>query len=116
MKGQLSALYQMVNAPADALSLVACSKRKIIHVDDFASSGAQIQMQAAQLYESQLNSLDLMECILDLSNTVVADDAKVFVDMMVNKTPELVFLGFLQAQASVEDETRKTSDTNTLIL
>lgn len=90
----------MVNAPTDALSLVTCSKRKIIQVDDFASAGAQIQMQAAQLYESQLNSLDLMECILDLSNTVVADDAKVFVDMMVNKAPELVFLGFLQAQVN----------------
>ncbi|KAI7885612.1 Not1-domain-containing protein [Lichtheimia hyalospora FSU 10163] len=100
LKGQLSALYQMVNAPTDALNLVTCSKRKIIQEDDFASSGAQIQMQAAQLYESQLNSLDLMECVLDLSNTIVADDAKVFVDMMVNKTPELVFLGFLQAQST----------------
>lgn len=92
----------MVNAPTDALSLVTCSKRKIIQVDDFASACAQIQMQATQLYESQLNSLDLMECILDLSNTVVADDAKVFVDMMVNKAPELVFLGFLQAQVNLQ--------------
>ncbi|KAI8146312.1 CCR4-Not complex component, Not1-domain-containing protein [Fennellomyces sp. T-0311] len=98
LKGQLSALYQMANASTDTLSLVACSERKVIEVDDFSTSGSHVRAQATQLYNEQLNSLDLFECVLDLSETVVVDDVKVFVEMMVNKSPELVFLGFIQAK------------------
>ncbi|KAI9490122.1 CCR4-Not complex component, Not1-domain-containing protein [Zychaea mexicana] len=99
LKGQLSALYQMANASADVLSLVACSERKVIELDDFANSGPHVRTQAVQLYNEQLNSLDLFECVLDLSETAVVDDVKVFMEMMVNKCPELVFLGFIQAKA-----------------
>ncbi|KAI9256566.1 CCR4-Not complex component, Not1-domain-containing protein [Phascolomyces articulosus] len=99
LKGQLSALYQMANASTDILSLVSCSERKVIELDDFANSGPHVRTQATQLCNEQLNSLDLFECVLDLSETAVVDDVKVFVEMMVNKSPELVFLGFIQAKA-----------------
>ncbi|KAI7854467.1 CCR4-Not complex component, Not1-domain-containing protein [Circinella umbellata] len=99
LKGQLSALYQMANASTDILSLVSCSERKVIEPDDFSNSTTHVRTQAAQLCNEQLNSLDLFDCVLDLSETVVVDDVKVFVEMMVNKCPELVFLGFIQAKA-----------------
>ena len=98
MKGQLSALYQMANASTDIISLVSCSERKVIEPDDFANSTTHVRTQAAQLCNEQLNSLDLFDCVLDLSETVVVDDVKVFVEMMVNTCPELVFLGFIQAK------------------
>ncbi|KAI9310521.1 CCR4-Not complex component, Not1-domain-containing protein [Dichotomocladium elegans] len=98
LKGQLSALYQMATAPTDIIRLVASSERKVISTDDFAESSSHVRTLAQQLYDDQLNSLDLIECVLDLAETAVADDVKTFIEMMVNKTPELVFLGFLQAK------------------
>lgn len=96
LKGQLSALYHMANAPKDLLSLVACSKRKVIDMDDFAASSSHVRVVAAQLVNEQLNSLDLFECVLNMEDTIVAADVKVFTEMMVKKCPELVFLGLVQ--------------------
>ncbi|KAI9257630.1 CCR4-Not complex component, Not1-domain-containing protein [Sporodiniella umbellata] len=96
LKGQLSALYQMVNVPIDAIDIPSCSKRKVIETVDFTGSSAANRALAAQLVKEQLNSLDLIECIIKLANTAVVDDVKVFLEMMINKSPELVFMGLLQ--------------------
>lgn len=96
LKGQLSALYQMANAPTDYVNLPACSKRKVIEIEDFATANSTNRALAAQLVKEQLNSLDLIECVIKLADTSVVDDVKVFLEMMVNKSPELVFMGLLQ--------------------
>ena len=67
-------------------------------MDDFSESSTHIQNLATQLIDNQLNSLDLIECILGLSETAIVDDVKAFTDMIVRKAPELVFLGFLQSK------------------
>lgn len=88
----------MVNAPSDLLSLPACSEQKVITMDDFGESSTHIQNLATQFMDHQLNSLDLIECVIGLAETAIVEDVKVFTDMMVNKAPELVFLGFLQSK------------------
>ncbi|KAI7872984.1 CCR4-Not complex component, Not1-domain-containing protein [Spinellus fusiger] len=98
LKGQLSALYQMARMPCDVLSLVVFSQRKVIELDDFSTSSAHIKTTASQLINDQLNSLDLIECVLDLADTVVAEDVKVFLEVMISRTPELIFLGLVQVQ------------------
>ncbi|RCH97685.1 hypothetical protein CU097_012135 [Rhizopus azygosporus] len=95
-RGQLSALYQMTNAPTDYVNLPACSKRKVMEVDDFSTANASNRTLATQLVKEQLNSLDLIECVIKMADTAVVDDVKVFLEMMVNKSPELVFMGLLQ--------------------
>ncbi|KAG1050197.1 hypothetical protein G6F43_007509 [Rhizopus delemar] len=96
LKGQLSALYQMTNAPTDYVNLPFCSKRKVIEIEDFANANPANRALAAQLVKEQLNSLDLIECVIKLADTPINDDVKVFLEMMVNKNPELVFMGLLQ--------------------
>ncbi|ORZ05070.1 CCR4-Not complex component, Not1-domain-containing protein [Absidia repens] len=98
LKGQLSALYQMANVSTDVLSLVDCSKRKVIEMSQFSASNQNIEAMAAQLMKSQLNSLDLIECVINLADTAVADDVSVFMEMMTHKSPELVFVGLIQIQ------------------
>ncbi|KAI8097006.1 CCR4-Not complex component, Not1-domain-containing protein [Halteromyces radiatus] len=98
LKGQLSALYQMANVSTDVLSLVDCSRRKVIDLDDFKASNQNIRTMAAQLANTQLNSLDLIECVINLADTAVADDVSVFLEMMTHKSPELVFVGLIQIQ------------------
>ncbi|KAI8335037.1 CCR4-Not complex component, Not1-domain-containing protein [Chlamydoabsidia padenii] len=98
LKGQLSALYQMANVSTDVLSLVGCSKRKVIETTDFKSSNQNIQAMAAQLVNTQLNSLDLIECVINLADSSVADDVSIFMEMMAHKSPELVFIGLIQIQ------------------
>ncbi|KAG0182584.1 hypothetical protein DFQ29_003364 [Apophysomyces sp. BC1021] len=98
LKGQLSALYQMANISTDVLSLVACSQRQVIQLEDFASSNTYVRSTASQLVTDQLNSLDLIECVINLAETAIADDVKTFLDMMISKAPELVFLGLIQVQ------------------
>lgn len=100
LKGQLSALYQMTNAPTDYVNLPACSKRKVMEVDDFSTANASNRTLATQLVKEQLNSLDLIECVIKMADTAVVDDVKVFLEMMVNKSPELVFMGLLQIDVS----------------
>ncbi|KAI9320725.1 hypothetical protein BX666DRAFT_2118920 [Dichotomocladium elegans] len=98
LKGQLSALYQMARAPTDILSTAESSDYKVIELEDFSNSSLNVRNTALELYKSQLNSLDLIECVLGLSDTAVSLEVKVFIEMMVSISPELVFLGFLQAQ------------------
>ncbi|KAI8988678.1 CCR4-Not complex component, Not1-domain-containing protein [Pilobolus umbonatus] len=98
LKGQLSALYQLTNVSTDILSLVSCSQKTVITADDFIQSSPHIRAMVSQLLNDQLNSLDLIECVIRLADTTVADDVKVFLEMMVNKVPELIFLGLLQVE------------------
>lgn len=90
----------MTNASPDKISLVACSQQKVVELEDFANSNAHVRAMASQLVNEQLNSLDLIQCVVDLSDTAVAEDVKIFVEMMIGKCPELVFLGFVQIQVS----------------
>ncbi|CAO3700331.1 unnamed protein product [Rhizopus stolonifer] len=96
LKGQLSALYQLANAPTNLIDLPSCSKRRVIEIEDFVDANTTNRALAAQLVKEQLNSLDLIECIIKLADTSVIDDVKVFLEMMINKSPELVFMGLLQ--------------------
>ncbi|KAI9280718.1 CCR4-Not complex component, Not1-domain-containing protein [Sporodiniella umbellata] len=96
LKGQLSALYQMANASTDYVNLPDSSKRKVIEAFDFTTASSLNKSLANQLVKEQLNSLDLIECVIKLADTSVIDDVKVFLEMMVNKSPELVFMGLLQ--------------------
>jgi hypothetical protein len=90
----------MTNAPTDYVNLPFCSKRKVIEIEDFANANPANRALAAQLVKEQLNSLDLIECVIKLADTPINDDVKVFLEMMVNKNPELVFMGLLQIDVS----------------
>lgn len=102
LKGQLSALYQMANVSTDVVNLITCSKRKVLDLDDFKTSSQNIKSMASQLVNSQLNSLDLLECVINLADTTIADDVSVFLEMMTHKSPELVFSGLLQIQVKID--------------
>ncbi|KAI9026639.1 CCR4-Not complex component, Not1-domain-containing protein [Phycomyces nitens] len=98
LKGQLSALYQIAHVSPDVLSMVALSQRKVIELEDFSASNAHVRAAAAQLVNDQFNSLDLIECVLDLADTPVGEEVKLFLKSMMGKSPELVFLGLIQIQ------------------
>jgi CCR4-NOT transcription complex subunit 1 len=97
----------MANAPTDYVNLPSCSKRKVIEIEDFASANAANRALANQLVKEQLNSLDLIECVVKLADTAVSDDIKVFLEMIVNKSPELVFMGLLQIDVSIKCDTEQ---------
>lgn len=88
----------MANVSTDVLSLVDCSKRKVIETGQFNGSNPNLEAMAIQLMNTQLNSLDLIECVINLADTAVADDVSVFMEMMTHKSPELVFVGLIQIQ------------------
>lgn len=97
LKGQLTALYQIAIAPTDVVNSVVCSKKLVITSDDFTQSSVHIRSMVPQLLTDQLNSLDLIERIIKLADTSVADDAKALLEkILVKKVPELLFMGLLQ--------------------
>jgi CCR4-NOT transcription complex subunit 1 len=100
LKGQLSALYQIVNAPQELLNINDCATKKIITVDDIANANANIRNSATQLAASQINSYDLIESVIGFVDTEVHEDAKVFLDILINRSPELVFLGLVEIEVS----------------
>ncbi|KAI8142365.1 CCR4-Not complex component, Not1-domain-containing protein [Fennellomyces sp. T-0311] len=98
VKGQVSALYRIVKAPVKLVDVLGCSQRKIIQMEDFKGCSRETRSMALQLVQSQLNSLDLIECVLNLGEDSPVDDVKLFLDVMLNQSPELVFLGLVQIQ------------------
>ncbi|KAG2174664.1 hypothetical protein INT44_006928 [Umbelopsis vinacea] len=98
LKGQLSALYQIVNAPQELLNINDCATKKIITVDDITNVNANIRNSATQLAASQINSYDLIESVIGFVDTEVHEDAKVFLDILINRSPELVFLGLVEIE------------------
>jgi CCR4-NOT transcription complex subunit 1 len=102
LRGQLTALYQIAIAPIDVINSVACSKKTVIKSDDFIQSSVHIRSMVAQLLNDQLNSLDLIERIIKLADSSVADDVKVLLEkILVKKVPELLFMGLLQIDVRV---------------
>ncbi|CAM0140611.1 CCR4-NOT core subunit cdc39, variant 2 [Umbelopsis sp. WA50703] len=98
LKGQLSALYQIVNAPQDLVNVNECATKKIITMEDIANSNANIRNSASQLATSQFNSYELIESVIGFVDTEVHEDAKVFLDFLINRSPELVFLGLVEIE------------------
>ncbi|KAI9272225.1 CCR4-Not complex component, Not1-domain-containing protein [Helicostylum pulchrum] len=97
LRGQLTALYQIAISPTDVINSVACSNRTVIKSEDFIQSSVHIRSMVSQLLNDQLNSLDLIERIIKLADTSVADDVKVLLEkILVKKVPELLFMGLLQ--------------------
>ncbi|KAI8372978.1 CCR4-Not complex component, Not1-domain-containing protein [Radiomyces spectabilis] len=103
IKGQLSVLHKLINVPVETFNVAMATKRRIIEIDDFAPCSSEIQAMASQLVNSPLNSMLLIECVLNLWETYVADDAKLFLEIMINNGPELVFLGLTQIQPIKND-------------
>lgn len=78
------------------------SKRLVIQADDFAQSSVHIRSMATQFLSDQLNSLDLIERIISLADTAVADDVKALLEkILIKKVPELLFMGLLQIDVSI---------------
>ncbi|KAK4519925.1 uncharacterized protein ATC70_010169 [Mucor velutinosus] len=97
VKGQLTALYQIAIAPTDLVNCIRCSNKTVIALDDFAQSSVHIRSIVSQLVTDQLNSLDLIERIIQLADSSVAEDAKALLEkILVKKVPELLFMGLLQ--------------------
>jgi CCR4-NOT transcription complex subunit 1 len=71
-------------------------------VDDIANANANIRNSATQLAASQINSYDLIESVIGFVDTEVHEDAKVFLDILINRSPELVFLGLVEIEVSKE--------------
>jgi CCR4-NOT transcription complex subunit 1 len=105
----------MANVSTDILSLVECSKRKVVEMNDFESMDPSIQDMATQLMVTQLNSLDLIECVINLADSSVADDVSMFLEMMTHKSPELVFVGLIQIQVKSPDIHDQACHANTSI-
>ncbi|RUS19853.1 hypothetical protein BC937DRAFT_86816 [Endogone sp. FLAS-F59071] len=93
LQGQLSALYQMALAPPEVLNLNACEVQRVILMEDFANASGSIRTAAQQLAQQQLNCLDLIETVIGLANSEVFEDAKLFMERIASKAPEIVFLG-----------------------
>lgn len=90
-------MYQIAIAPTDVVNSIVCSKKLVITSDDFTQSSVHIRSMVSQLLTDQLNSLDLIERIIKLADTSVADDAKALLEkILVKKVPELLFMGLLQ--------------------
>jgi CCR4-NOT transcription complex subunit 1 len=102
LKGQLSALYQIVNAPQDLVNVNECATKKIITMEDIANSNANIRNSASQLATSQFNSYELIESVIGFVDTEVHEDAKVFLDFLINRSPELVFLGLVEIEVCLD--------------
>ncbi|KAI9268000.1 CCR4-Not complex component, Not1-domain-containing protein [Phascolomyces articulosus] len=98
VKGQVSALYRITSAPTSLVDVSASSKRKIVDMEDFKSCSRETRSMALQLVQSQLNSLDLIECVLNLGEDNPTEDVQLFLDMLLHQSPELIFLGLIQIQ------------------
>ncbi|RUS28271.1 hypothetical protein BC938DRAFT_482082, partial [Jimgerdemannia flammicorona] len=88
-QGQLSALYQMVHASPEVLNLNTCSVQRVIQLDDFANAGAPIRLAASQLAQQQVNCIDLIDTIVNLADSEVFEDIKIFMERIANKSPEI---------------------------
>lgn len=101
LRGQLTALYQIAIAPTTVVNSLLTSKQTVITSEDFAQSSVHIRSMVAQLLNDQLNSLDLVERIIQLADSTVADDVKALLDkILVKKVPELLFMALLQINVS----------------
>ncbi|KAI7904539.1 uncharacterized protein BX663DRAFT_431376 [Cokeromyces recurvatus] len=111
LRGKLTALYQIAVAPPNLINLYSCSKRTVIQSDDFTHSPANVCSMAQRLLSDPLNSLDLIEHIIMLADSPIADDVKALLErVLIKKAPELLFMGLFQIDPiinSTQDEILK---------
>jgi CCR4-NOT transcription complex subunit 1 len=98
VRGQLSVLYQMVNAPVEVLDMNQSATKRVIPEDLIPTLPISMRQAVTQLASQQLNCLDLLEAIMDLAGTVASDDVRILMDRLAIQSPELLFIGLAKIQ------------------
>ncbi|KAI9030832.1 CCR4-Not complex component, Not1-domain-containing protein [Phycomyces nitens] len=98
VRGHLSVLYQMIYGSPDVLDLSRLPLRKIIRDTHIQALPMSVRASLLHLASQQLNCLDLIEAIIKVTDTSVADDVRLLMDRLVLQAPELLLLGLAQIQ------------------
>ncbi|KAF7724662.1 hypothetical protein EC973_000834 [Apophysomyces ossiformis] len=101
VRGQLSVIYHMLYGPSELLDLSRVPMTRVIQ--DVHIQGLQAPSRAAAMHlaSQQLNCLELIESIIDLADTVVAEDVRVLTERLAIQAPELLLLGLAHIQILV---------------
>lgn len=78
----------------------ASSTKTVIDLKDYDFCSDETRSMASQLASLQLNSQDFIKTVLDIQTQTSTEDVKLLFDVMLSKSPELMFLGLLQTPVS----------------
>ncbi|KAG9303880.1 hypothetical protein G9A89_005790 [Geosiphon pyriformis] len=96
--GQFSVLRCIAQAPVEVFSINDVRTRRVLTVDSFATSGANVKSLAPMLTSQPWNSLDFIETLIKLADTELYEKVRDLFDGASKQTPELIVLGLARVQ------------------
>ncbi|KAG0175598.1 hypothetical protein DFQ28_005990 [Apophysomyces sp. BC1034] len=98
VRGQLSVIYHMLYGPSDLLNLSRVPMTRVIQDAHIQGLHVSARSAAMHLASQQLNCLELIDSVVDLADTIVAEDVRVLTERLAIQAPELLLLGLAQIQ------------------
>ncbi|CAG8484093.1 12574_t:CDS:2 [Ambispora gerdemannii] len=94
--GQFSVLRCISNAPVEIFNINEMRTRRVLTMEDFVTSGANVKSLAPMLTSQSWNSLDFIETLIKLADSEFFEKVRDLFDKASKQTPELVVLGLAQ--------------------
>ncbi|CAG8526473.1 8493_t:CDS:10 [Ambispora leptoticha] len=94
--GQFSVLRCISNAPIEIFNINEMHTRRVLTMEDFVTSGANVKSLAPMLTSQSWNSLDFIETLIKLADSEFFEKVRDLFDKASKQTPELVVLGLAQ--------------------
>lgn len=98
IKGQFSFLNRIVHAPLETFNLNDYPVQKVLSLEDFANSSANLKSMAGLLTLNPWNSVELIETLIKMADTELYEEIKLLFEKFTKQTPEVVCLGLAQVQ------------------
>ncbi|KAH6563032.1 hypothetical protein BASA62_008802 [Batrachochytrium salamandrivorans] len=94
-KAQIDFLGHLIQMASELFTVIPTLSRRVVSLDSVppGNLGRSILTAAST---SPWNSLDLIQCLMELYHTPNTEDAKVLIEIGIQKSPDLMILGFSQ--------------------
>jgi CCR4-NOT transcription complex subunit 1 len=101
INGQFNFLRRIVQAPPEVFNINDYPVQKVLSMEDFATSNANLKSMSGMLTANPWNSVELIETMIKMADTDLFEEVRQLFERAAKQTPEVMCLGLAQIQVNI---------------
>ncbi|CAG8494332.1 7474_t:CDS:10 [Funneliformis mosseae] len=98
LNGQFSFLRRIVQAPPEIFNINDYPVQKVLSMEDFATSNANLKSMSGMLTTNPWNSVELIDTMIKMADSNFFEEVRQLFERAAKQTPEVMCLGLAQVQ------------------
>ncbi len=99
--GQFNFLRRIVQAPPEVFNINDYPVQKVLSMEDFATSNANLKSMSGMLTANPWNSVELIDTMIKMADTDLFEEVRQLFERAAKQTPEVMCLGLAQVQVNI---------------